>query len=150
MRGREALVVLAVAGCAPAWVKHDLPAGYVQLKRRAGYLRRAVSADGVALGLRVEKNKPEAPAIYWRKVAERYLKEARGYVPMKSPEDAATRAKGWKLFKFSVPEEEPVFYLLALRVRGRKIDVVECAGPAKAVEADAKKLTRYLASLPRE
>ena len=56
----------------------------------------------------------------------------------------------WKLFKFSVPEEESVLYLLALRVRGRKIDVVECAGPAKAVEADAKKLMRYLASLPRE
>ena len=47
MRARISFLMLAAAGCAPAWVKGDLPAGYVQLREKGGYLRRAVSADGV-------------------------------------------------------------------------------------------------------
>ena len=149
MRKTIALTAFAVAGCAPAWVARDLPASYVELKRRGSYLKRATSAEGVVLGLKCEKNKPRASANFWSKVVQRHLKEARGYVPLKAPEDARARGAGWKLFKFSLPAEEPLLYLLALRVseNEKRLDIVECGGPKRAVEADQKKLMRYLASL---
>lgn len=154
MSGKKVRLALAfaVAGCAPAWLKGDLPAGYVQLREKGGYLRRAVSADGVALGLKVEKNKPEASAAFWTKVVQRYLKESQGYVPVKLTVDGATRAAGWKVFEFSLPAEEKLLYLLALRLslNEKKLDIVEAAGPDKAVKADEKKLLRYLSSLRRE
>ena len=152
MRTKTVLMALFFAGCAPAWVRHELPSGYVELEERGAYLKRGVSAEGVALGLKVEKNRPKASAAFWSKVAERYLKEANGYVPLKAPLDLAVRARGWKVFKFSLPADEPLAYLLALRVSEseKRIDIVECAGPKKVVEADEKKLLRYLAALRRD
>jgi hypothetical protein len=81
---------LAAVACGPS-VSLVTPPGFAVLDKQEEYLYRAASADGVAIGVRAEKNEPRGNLDFWAEAVDRQLRKS-GYVPEGDPADVRTSA----------------------------------------------------------
>jgi len=150
MRGAAFTMVAAVllaAGCAPSM---RLPAGFVSTDDAPGgeYHVRGISADGVVVALRSEKNRDEADLDFWTKAVTNELVQRRGYRLQESaphPKGADVPAR---LLTFSADKQGVTYlYLVNLIVRPDTILIAEAGGKAEAVKAVLPKVKKAFATV---
>ena len=107
-----------------------MPEGFAEVERRPDFL--AISPEGVRLRVRSVKNYPEQSLDFWIKALSSDL-ENRGYVPVND-----LRIRDWggsgtfQNSLWAVPlGNEDYLYLVSLRLHGKKIEILEAAGPAE-------------------
>ena len=107
-----------------------LPEGFAAVKKSPVYL--AVSPEGVRLRVREVKNYPEQTVEFWKNTLTTELAD-RGYVPVET--SAGSDWGDGMLFDSSLWAmpwgTEDYLYLTALRLNGRKIEILEMAGKAE-------------------
>jgi len=140
------LAGIAAMGCEPTM---DLPPGFVEVDRDDGeYDMRAVSAEGVVVGIRSEPNPKQGGLEFWAKAVEKELAGRRGYA-LSAREDVgpAINPDG-VLMSFDVTKQATNFrYLVAVFVRYQEVVVAEAGGPADAVEPIEASLRTALLSV---
>ncbi len=107
-----------------------LPEGFALADTRPWF--RALSPEGVQIRLRTVKNYPLQNREFWSEALFSHLEEL-GYIPMGESgtlsldegEDFTGRAWGVPL------GQKDYIYLTALRIRGKRIEIVEIAGEAE-------------------
>ena len=127
----------------------DIPANFVAVDKSAldGYDVRAVSADGVAVGLRSQSNPKNGSVEFWAEAIQNELTASKGYkLEKEEPLTSASGASG-KLLVFSAQQSGADFtYMLAVFVRGDAILIAEAGGKADAVKPKMDALKAALRS----
>jgi hypothetical protein len=133
-----AVIGIGCIGCPPMRVAESLPEGFVPVEPGA-YLWRAMSAEGVVLGLRSFVRDPEGEAAFWTKVVRRELESGRGYA-FESEEAIA----GGRALLFAGPDAS---YWIALFLTARGLWTFEAGGPRADLAAHLPAIRMYLANL---
>lgn len=118
------------------------------------YDRRVASADGVVVGVRVIRNRPEASIDFWTRAVDERMR-ARGYEPDGDPMGTQTRAgmRGVQLRYVQAVGGRPhrywctVFVRPSAFLRHSKVYVVEAGGDAETFDRAAEQVQRTIASL---
>jgi hypothetical protein len=118
------------------------------------YDRRVASADGVVVGVRVMRNRPEASVDFWIRAVDERLR-ARGYEPDGDPMATQTSAgmRGVQLRYVQTVGGRPHRYWATVFVRPggflrpSKVYVVEAGGDAETFDRAAPHVQRTIASL---
>lgn len=118
------------AGCGPH-VTMQTPPGFAVLDKQEEYLYRATSAEGVVVGVRVEKNEPKANLDFWADALDRQLRRT-GYVPDGKPADvrAAGGLAGREIKYTREQSGRPYRFWLTVFVTDDRVWVVEAGGDA--------------------
>ncbi|GAH67533.1 unnamed protein product, partial [marine sediment metagenome] len=127
------LAGIVTMGCEPTM---DLPPGFVEVNRDDGeYDMRAVSADGVVVGVRSEPNPKQGGLEFWAKAVEKELAGRRGYALSAREDMGPAINPDGVLMTFDVTKQATDFrYLVAVFVRFQKVVIAEAGGPTDAVE----------------
>lgn len=138
------LSFLVLAGC------HSMqaPADFVQADslQRSGYVTKAVSADGVVVGLRAQSNSPYGSLEFWSAALAKDL-QGRCYSPVKSEEVKSCAGRPGRLMEFSVCDRgAPFSYLVAVFMDDREVLLAEAGGPSPAVEKNRDAIRASLLS----
>lgn len=144
-----AIVIVAASGCeAPPAEPMQLPANFVQLKSPgAGYELRAVSAEGVVIGLRRQDNPKNGTLEFWSKAVQKELATRDGYKLIKSEQVATDAGHAAALMTFEVAKEATqLTYMAAVFIADDKVLVAEGGGETAAVEAVKDDLRKSLLS----
>lgn len=118
------------------------------------YDRRVASADGVVVGVRVIRNRPEASVDFWIRAVDERMR-ARGYTPDGDPMGTQTAAgmRGVQLRYLHAVEGRAhrywatVFVRPGAFLRPSKVYVVEAGGDAETFDRAAPLVQRTIASL---
>jgi len=97
-----------------------------KLKRES----RATSPDGVVVRSRAVKHKPRAELAYWTEAVQTHLM-AHGYVLLADEELPGAR---WLEWAIPVGQEDHT-YVVTVKPDGRRLELVEAAGPSEAFMA---------------
>jgi len=106
----------------------SVPAGFAPYKRKARL--QAVSPDDVLYRVRRIRNKPRADLPFWQEALRTRMVDA-GYHLVSEGEVVAGARKGALIELTAANGEQDQTYLLALFVTGRKLVLVEAAGPVE-------------------
>lgn len=148
------IAALALALSAPACgVTLRAQEGFARLDD-GGYDWRAASADGVVVGVRVVRNRPEASLDFWIRAVDEQMR-ARGYEPDGDPREQRTAAgmRGAQVRYLRTVGGRPHRYWVTVFVRPggflrpAKIYVVEAGGDAETFDRAAAQVERTIASL---
>jgi hypothetical protein len=121
----------------------ERPAGFALFE---GEPYRAVSPEGVALGVRVVPNEPEQDLGFWAEALKVHL-AASGY-RLLDEEKFSARVGDGVLYEWVAPlGGEDWVYLTAVAVAGRDIALVEAAGPFGYYKEHRAAVLASLASL---
>lgn len=118
------------------------------------YDRRVASPDGVVVGVRVLRNRPEASLDFWARAVDERMR-ARGYEPDGDPRATQTAAgmRGVQLRYLQAVGGRPHRYWATVFVRPggflrpSKIYVVEAGGDAEVFDRAVPQVDRTIASL---
>lgn len=142
---RLALLSLALAaGCTPTiGVVPDsgLPDGFVRIDR-GDFEWRAISAQGVVIGLRTFTHDPAGTLDFWTTVVRKELEGARGYVFESEEAIAEGRA-----MLFATPRPDADCYWIVVWVDAHRIVTFEAGGPRGDVMRDLPALKAHAAKL---
>ncbi len=109
---------------------------------------RAVSPEGVALGVRLAANDPEQGLGFWSEALKVHLLAGGYRLLAEEPFRAAAPVGDGRLYEWVAPlGGEDWVYLTALAVCGRDIVLVEAAGPFKLYRERRAALLASLATL---
>jgi hypothetical protein len=128
-----ALAALCV-GCGHPF-RAATPSGFVDLG--TGYADgeyRAVTADGVVIGVRAWDNDPKGELPFWSRALERRMHDIGGYALLDKHDVAARHDLHGVEMRFGHDEgKTPYLYTVALFVTEKKIYVVEAGGAKSEV-----------------
>jgi hypothetical protein len=140
---------LAMVGCGGPKAIMDLPADFVPVERaKDGYELRAVSAEGVVVGLRRQDNPKEGTLEFWSTAVQKNLAARNGYTLTDVTPVTAAAGDAGTLMRFDVTKEgTDLTYLVAVFVRGDDVLVPEAGGQTGAVAAIEADLRQALLSV---
>ncbi len=141
------LLLLAATGCNPP-ARITPPPGYVPLRNAAPYDFKAVSARGMAVGMRSRANEHESADLkYWSAAVEHQKVDLDG---MTLAGRQAIRSKDdveGVLFQFESGQgASTLTYLIALYVTPARIVTIEAAGSAELLSADLPAIKESITS----
>ena len=111
-------------------------------------LDRAVSADGVAVGLRTVENPKDGTLAFWSQAIEGEMTGARGYKLEKAEDIAAAGGAPGRLLTFTAQRSGADFtYLLAVYVSGRQVLIAEAGGRSERVAEKIEPIRKSLLSV---
>ena len=150
MRCLLALPIVALALFAAACTPAELtaPPGFAQLDDPgAAYSYRAMSADGVVVAARAEKNLAGANADFWSDALDLRLRKA-GYVAETTTNVKTTAGLLGKERRYVHEDEGRTYrYWVAVFTTEKKVYVVEAAGDKDAFDPDKALLEKAVVSL---
>jgi len=138
-----ALLTLALSGCAARHFTLTTPDHFVELDERSqrdmGYDLRALSADGVVIGVREIENDRHGSRDFWVEAVRNRLRRDGGYALLSESEVTASGALEGHQMRFGRDEEgHPYRYWVTLFVTPSYIFVVEVGGrEERFAEAEA-------------
>lgn len=125
--------LLAMASTTTGCLRNmDVPQDFVSVDRDdlGPYDVRAVSADGVVVGLRHESNSNGGTLAFWSEAAANEMKN-QGYKFVKAEEVTSASGQAGKLVEFTADQRGMGFtYLLAVYVNPREVLLAEAGGRA--------------------
>jgi hypothetical protein len=151
-RKHLAIALVAAALCAPAGCARqtmETPAGFVALEP-AGWLYadRAVSPDGVYVGVRASVPAEGGDLSFWNAAIRNHLTGARGYAPAGEADLASADGVAGRRMDFTVTaDQRELAYTLGVWVHGDRVTVAEAGGPKAACEAARARIDAALASV---
>lgn len=132
-----------LAGCAGT-----IPQGYVKVDDHE-YRFRAVSADGSAMGLRIEENPENGDLTFWDKAIQRQMVEIKGYRLAARREIKSRSGRDGVEFMFEYRRDGADFtYLVSLFVQGREIRIFEAAGVRDKLATDLPEIRKSIQTWP--
>jgi hypothetical protein len=143
------LVSLAVGGCGAAF-ELELPPRFVELDAKAqkvvGYAKRATTADGVVVAVRVIDNAAKGDIVFWQEAITIEMRDRRGYALLDDAELRVASGQAGRLLRFGHDEEGEAYrYWVGILVDEQRIFLVEAGGAEKVfepVEGDVEKAVR--------
>lgn len=136
-------LALAVASCVTPGPSMERPAGFALFE---GESYRAISPEGVVVGVRLVANDPEQGLGFWAEALKVHLLKS-GYRLLAQEPFRAALGEGTLTEWVAPVGGEDWVYLTALAVRGRDIALVEAAGPFRFYREHRGALLASLASL---
>ena len=146
------LTLSLLAGCAPFQLEH--PADFYALEdhRRAGYVTRATSADGVVLATREIANRQDATLAFWTVALRDRLRHDLGYALLDEEAIAAASGERGVQLRFGRDEQgEPYDYWVTLFVTeaglfaDSELFLIECGGKRDVFASRADALRAAIA-----
>ena len=131
------IVVAAMLACLTVGCGRmiDTPDGFVTVDEVGVFDTRAVSADGVVIGLRIQDNPKDGTLAFWSTAIENELTERRGYELIETRAVISEAGEPGTLMSFAAKNEtRDLSYMLAVFVDGGDVLVAEAGGPAEAFE----------------
>ncbi len=110
---------------------------------------RAISADGVRLRVRIEKNEPKGDSGLWQKLMLRYLQES-GYRIVETGDLVNNGVQGFYFISLYHFAREDYIYLTSFFPSGEKLYIVEAAGIYKDFMPRKKDLLASIKTLKVE
>ena len=134
---RKHLMILVAVGaaCLAGGCGHaiDTPDGFVTVDQVGEFDTRAVSADGVVIGLRIQDNPEDGTLEFWSTAIQNEITDRRGYELIDT--EAVTNEAGTPgtLMTFDAKRETlEMAYMLAVFVDKGDVVIAEAGGPADA------------------
>lgn len=140
------LVVGLFAGCH----HHTLrtPSDFVVLEESESYATRAVSAQGVVIGVREIDNDPRANSTFWLSAIRSQLLEARGYALLEAKDVRARSGQRGKQLRLGREQNgEQYLYWLTMFVTKNRLYLVEAGARKDRFEQAQSKVDAALASI---
>ena len=156
---RPKFTTLALAACLSslatgcgAIFEMEIPDQFVRLddesQERDGYEMRAVTNDGVVLGMQVIEHKVEGTLAFWTEAVTRRIRDAQGYALLGTEEVRAASGEPGNLLRFGRDVRGvPYRYTVAVYVTERSIFIAEAGGREDAFEALEGEVDRALTSV---
>jgi hypothetical protein len=146
MRG-ALLLFCAVAGCGRPFDVRT-PSGFVELSDQPdAWAYRAVSSEGVVMGVRVVSGE-RGDLGFWTRAVTLQITRANGYLLTGTTEVASEDGtRGTELAFRQVDGDRAYAYRVRLFVAGERLFVAEAGGPDALMTEKAQALDRSLASL---
>ena len=111
----------------------DTPDGFVSVDQVGEFQTRAVSADGVVIGLRIQDNPDDGTLEFWSTAIENEITDRRGYELVDTEAVINEAGTPGTLMTFDAKRETlEMAYMLAVFVDGSDVLVAEAGGPADA------------------
>lgn len=124
---------LALAGCGRPFVPAT-PGTFTELPGQYDYDYRAVSADGVVLGIKAHENDPRVDLTYAEKAYELHMRSVGGYALLSKQPVQAEGVAGVQ-FRFGHDEgQTPHLYYVTLFVTDRYVYILEAGAPRDIME----------------
>jgi hypothetical protein len=146
MLARVALFALALALSACA--RHfdiQTPSGMIELSRTSDYSYRAMTPDGVVVGVRVIPEGGKADLAFWTQAVALRMKELSGYAVA---DTASLDGVKGKELRFGHDESgKPYSYIVRIFVEGGRLFVVEAGGMKDEMERSKQTVEWTLATL---
>jgi len=121
------LAALALAGCGRPFVPAT-PGSFTELKNQLDYDYRAVSAEGVVLGVKAHDNDPKVDLPFAEKAFEQAMR-ANGYALLEKRDVSAQGGLVGKQFRFGHDEEkDPHLYYVTIFVTDTHVYMLEAGG----------------------
>ena len=134
MRRLALALLLATVGCRSFDIK--TPPNMIELEHDASFEYRAMTPEGVVLGVRViDQGDKRADVPFWARAIALHMKELSGYALLQTSE-VTTRdgVKGTEL-RFGHDEHgKPYAYIVRIYVVGKRLFLVEAGGTKDEVE----------------
>jgi hypothetical protein len=115
------------------------PSGFVELDERfSDYDYRATTADGLVIGVRVEKHKPRGELAFWERAIENHLRMRGGYALLDKRDVKNADGISGRQLRFGHDEAgKPHLYYVTLYPTKRKLFILEAGGSREEVETNA-------------
>jgi hypothetical protein len=145
-----ALVVLvalvALAGCRPFDIK--TPPGMIELEKTDDYAYRAMTPEGVVVGVRFIKDAGKADVPFWTRAVSLHMKELSGYA-LTETKDATARdgSKGQELHFGHDESGKPYTYVVRVFVKDNHLFVAEAGGTKEEMDRAKQTVEWTLATL---
>lgn len=118
---------LLLVGCSRPFVPAT-PNSFTELKDQNAYDYRAVSADGVVLGIKAHENDPKVDLAFAEKAFEQQMKSS-GYAILEKRDVRTTGGLNGKQFRMGHDESNnPHLYYVTLFVTDSYVYVIEAGG----------------------
>lgn len=145
-------VLLLALACAPlAGCRHHqlrAPSDFAVLDEEGPFATRAVSADGVVIGVREIDNEPRATRAFWLGAIQKQLTDGRGYALLDRRDVRARSGQpGTQLRLGRDQNGEQYLYWLTLFVTKRRLYIVEAGARRDRFDPAQSKLEAALATL---
>jgi len=138
---------LALAGCAPHTMR--VPPDFVPFDKEdfGTHHLRAISADGVVVGLKSEMNLKEATLDFWAQALTNELVESKGYRHEKTDDVTSETGTPGKFLTFTTETRGVAFtYVVALFVQPEVILIAEAGGKTDALKPKLDAVRKALLS----
>lgn len=124
------------------------PSDFVVLEESPPYATRAVSAQGVVIGVREIDNDPRANAAFWLSAVRTQLLEGRGYALLAAKDVRASSGQPGKQLRLGREQNgEQYLYWLTVFVTKQRLYLVEAGARRDRFEEAQPEIERSLASL---
>jgi len=127
----------------------EAPVNFVSVDRAdlGSYTVRAVSADGMVIGLRTQDNPKRGTLAFWAEAVRNELVAGKGYNLVKAEDVTAAPGRPGRLMQFAATDRGADFtYLLAVYVTDYSVLLAEAGGKKEAVAAREEDIRRCLLS----
>jgi hypothetical protein len=127
-----ALLLLAAA-CSPFSIQ--TPPAMIELPDQTEYAYRAMTPDGVVLGVRVVRNAGKADVAFWTQAVTLHMQELSGYALLTTTDVTTASGLTGKELRFGHDESgKPYAYAVRIFVQGKTLFLVEAGGTKEAME----------------
>jgi hypothetical protein len=146
--GLACVGVMFLAGCLEGSM--SLPPNFIRVGQTGagGFVQRGISADGVVVGLRTEKNPMGGTLEFWTEALGNQMTGDHGYKALGREDIKSDTGVPGRLLRFSSDRRGTEFtYLVAVYVQGDDILIAEAGGKADLVEAKMADIRKSLLSV---
>jgi len=143
------LIVAAalLAGCASFTL--ETPPGMIELKEQGTYAYRAMTPDGVVLGIRVVDDAQKTDVAFWVEAVTLHMKELSGYALLTTADVSTADGSHGKELRFGHDEAgAPYLYVMRVFVSPKhNLVIVEAGGTKEAMEHNRAVVDGAMASV---
>jgi hypothetical protein len=139
-------LALTLMACRPFDIK--TPPGMIELEKTDDYAYRAMTPEGVVVGVRFIKDAGKADVPFWTRAVSLHMKELSGYALVET-KDATSRdgSKGQEL-RFGHDESgKPYTYVVRVFVKDNRLYVAEAGGTKEEMDRANQTVEWTLATL---
>ena len=151
MRAWLGLMLLGIVGCGSTTFYAATPPGFVEMPdQEPGYQYRAVSADGVVVGVRSIEHEPKGDKEFWVQAIRNRMRDRGGYALLSNqPVKTKSGLEGTQL-KFGHDEKgQSMLYTITLFVTPDYLFLVEFGGTEEEMTRQAAYLNWIIENFRR-
>jgi hypothetical protein len=124
---------LAASGCSPFAIR--TPPAMIELPDQTSYAYRAMSPDGVVLGVRVVRDAGKADVAFWTQAVQLHMQELSGYALLTTTDVTTANGIAGKELRFGHDESgKPYAYTVRVFVEGKTLFLLEAGGTKEEME----------------